>query len=200
MDANARSQFTEGGCPVMRGMGAPVSDEPIRQCPRCGGPVIYQGRGRRPVWCSTGCRNAAAVTRRGAREAAVEIRMIDVPKRPRRGPYEASPKQEDLAPGRPGKGARRAGPTASGRTSPGSAQPREASLGDHRALDRKSLTMAVLEDPGTVATVVMALCQLERAGKFSGEKWAGVRSGVVSLAELIRVEDEALSRSGLDPA
>ena len=46
--------------------------------------------GRRPVWCSGRCRNIAALTRRGAREPAVQVRMFDVPKaakpRPARTP------------------------------------------------------------------------------------------------------------------
>ena len=53
-----------------------------------------RGRGRRPVWCSSRCRNIAAVTRRGAREAAVQIRMIDVPRTPKPRP-ERTPTQEE---------------------------------------------------------------------------------------------------------
>ena len=70
-----------------------VGEEP-RRCPQCGAPVSYTGRGRRPVWCSSRCRNIAAVTRRGAREAAVQIRMIDVPRatKPRR---ERTPTREE---------------------------------------------------------------------------------------------------------
>ena len=63
-----------------------MSGEESRGCPQCGAPVSYAGRGRRPVWCSSRCRNIAAVTRRGAREAAVQIRMIDVPKAPKPRP------------------------------------------------------------------------------------------------------------------
>ena len=46
------------------------------------------------MWCSSRCRNIAAVTRRGAREAAVQIRMIDVPKAPKPRP-ERTPTQEE---------------------------------------------------------------------------------------------------------
>lgn len=46
------------------------------------------------MWCSSRCRNAAAVTRRGAREAAVQIRMIDVPKAPKPRP-ERTPTREE---------------------------------------------------------------------------------------------------------
>ena len=71
-----------------------MSGEESRGCPQCGAPVSYVGRGRRPVWCSSRCRNIAAVTRRGAREAAVQIRMIDVPKAPKPRP-ERTPTQEE---------------------------------------------------------------------------------------------------------
>ena len=71
-----------------------MSAEKERGCPQCGSPVSYVGRGRRPVWCSSRCRNIAAVTRRGAREAAVQIRMIDVPKAPKPRP-ERTPTQEE---------------------------------------------------------------------------------------------------------
>ena len=71
-----------------------MSAEEERGCPQCGSPVSYLGRGRRPVWCSSRCRNIAAVTRRGAREAAVQIRMIDVPRTPKPRP-DRTPTQEE---------------------------------------------------------------------------------------------------------
>ena len=148
-----------------------MTDEAIRKCPRCGGPVIYRGRGRRPVWCSTRCRNEAAVVRRGAREAAVEIRMIDVPKQPRRGVR--------------GEGAGRVN-TADAK--PVSAWPNRRG-GGTSAADRRVLTAAILADPEAVATVVLALTTLEQAGNFGGERWAPVRAGIVSLADLIRARE-----------
>ncbi len=71
-----------------------MSGEELQGCPQCGAPVSYGRRGRRPVWCSSRCRNVAAVTRRGAREAAVQIRMIDVPKAPKPRP-ERTPTREE---------------------------------------------------------------------------------------------------------
>ena len=71
-----------------------MAQEELRRCPQCGAPVSYGGRGRRPVWCSSRCRNTAAVTRRGAREAAVEIRMIDVPKAPKPRPVHVPTREE----------------------------------------------------------------------------------------------------------
>ena len=51
-------------------------------CPNCANPVVYKGVGRRPVWCSTRCRNDAALQRLGARKGAIEVRIVSVP-RPR---------------------------------------------------------------------------------------------------------------------
>lgn len=47
-------------------------------CPRCGSPVNYKGRGRRPVWCSARCRVEASIERRGNRIVGVEPRVITV--------------------------------------------------------------------------------------------------------------------------
>ena len=55
-----------------------------RTCPQCGGAVHYRGVGRPPVWCSSRCRNDAALTRRGARLGGIEVRLIEVEVRPRR--------------------------------------------------------------------------------------------------------------------
>lgn len=52
----------------------------VRSCPNCGGTVVYRGVGRRPVWCSTRCRNDAALRRLGARKGAIEIRLVEVPR------------------------------------------------------------------------------------------------------------------------
>ena len=50
-------------------------------CPNCAAPVIYRGVGRRPIWCSTRCRNDAALRRLGARKGAIDVRIIEVPRR-----------------------------------------------------------------------------------------------------------------------
>ena len=88
-----RGRFSDANWVPFRYRGF-MSGEEQRGCPQCGAPVSYAGRGRRPVWCSSRCRNIAAVTRRGAREAAVQIRMIDVPKAPKPRP-ERTPTQEE---------------------------------------------------------------------------------------------------------
>jgi len=50
-------------------------------CPRCGLPVTYKGRGRRPIWCSSTCRVEASIERKGNRLVGVEpevVRLIDL--------------------------------------------------------------------------------------------------------------------------
>ncbi|GGB26333.1 hypothetical protein GCM10011492_15680 [Flexivirga endophytica] len=115
------------------------------------------------------------MVRRGAREAAVEIRMIDVPKQPRRGADGGSGK-------RPTDAAQRPEGTSS--------QDRN----DVDTLDRRALTAAVLADPVAVATVIRALTGLQEMGKFSGAKWASVRADVVSLADLVRTDGGGVRR------
>jgi len=50
----------------------------VFECPRCGRPVIYKGRGRRPVWCSARCRVEASIERRGNRTVGVEPKVVTV--------------------------------------------------------------------------------------------------------------------------
>lgn len=55
-----------------------VTETPPGTCPICGARVFYKGRGRRPIYCSTRCKNraanAAAATRDGA--PVVEVRTV----------------------------------------------------------------------------------------------------------------------------
>jgi hypothetical protein len=50
----------------------------VFECPRCGRPVTYKGRGRRPVWCSALCRVEASIERRGNRIVGVEPKVVTV--------------------------------------------------------------------------------------------------------------------------
>lgn len=50
----------------------------VFECPRCGRPVLYKGRGRRPVWCSARCRVEASIERRGNRMVGIEPRVVTV--------------------------------------------------------------------------------------------------------------------------
>ena len=52
-------------------------------CPRCGRPVTYKGRGRRPVWCSSTCRVEASIERKGNRVVGAQTQVVRV-ERPRR--------------------------------------------------------------------------------------------------------------------
>lgn len=55
-----------------------LAPKDIGTCPNCASPVVYRGVGRRPIWCSTRCRNDASLKRLGARRAAVEVRVVEV--------------------------------------------------------------------------------------------------------------------------
>ncbi len=48
------------------------------RCPRCGAPVTYKGRGRRPVWCSARCRIEASIERRGNVMVGVKPEVVKV--------------------------------------------------------------------------------------------------------------------------
>ena len=64
-------------------------------CPRCGRPVTYKGRGRRPVWCSVRCRVQASIERRGNRIVGVEPRVVTVvPPKKRLSQWEEDRRQE----------------------------------------------------------------------------------------------------------
>lgn len=64
-------------------------------CPRCGRPVTYKGRGRRPVWCSARCRVEASIERRGNRIVGVEPRVVTVvPPKNRLSQWEKERRQE----------------------------------------------------------------------------------------------------------
>lgn len=52
----------------------------VSTCPNCAAVVVYRGVGRRPIWCSTRCRNDAALKRLGARRGAIEVRVVEVPR------------------------------------------------------------------------------------------------------------------------
>ncbi len=54
-------------------------------CPVCGADVSYVGRGRRPIYCSTRCKNRAANVRAAVRDGAPVVEVVRVTrKRPER--------------------------------------------------------------------------------------------------------------------
>ena len=64
-------------------------------CRRCGRPMTYRGRGRRPVWCSARCRVEASIERRGNRIVGVEPRVVTVvPPTKRLSQWEQSRRQQ----------------------------------------------------------------------------------------------------------
>ncbi|GAB3491812.1 hypothetical protein GCM10027572_16910 [Flexivirga lutea] len=133
------------------------------------------------------------MVRRGAREAAVEIRLIDVPKQPRRGAGGgAGTRPIDAVRSKPSVAIADGTQRSEGTSSQDS--------NDVGTLDRRALTAAVLADPVAVATVIRALAGLHEMGKFSGAKWASVRAGVVSLADLVRTDDGGVRSAALGDA
>ena len=71
--------------------GTNTDDDPValaartdttRTCPRCG--TVFdmpdRGRGRRPVWCSGGCRRLASAERVAARNAGSAVTVVEVPR------------------------------------------------------------------------------------------------------------------------
>lgn len=57
-----------------------VTRDPAKtfRCLRCGAPVTYKGRGRRPVWCSARCRVEASIERRGNEIVGVKPEVVKV--------------------------------------------------------------------------------------------------------------------------
>jgi len=57
-------------------------------CPMCGAALSYLGRGRRPIYCSTRCKNKAANVRAAIRDGAPVVEVVHVvrqrPERPSR--------------------------------------------------------------------------------------------------------------------
>ncbi len=65
------------------------------RCPRCGAPVMYKGRGRRPVWCSARCRVEASIERRGNEIVGVKPEVVKVvPPAARLSDWEKERRQE----------------------------------------------------------------------------------------------------------
>ena len=62
--------------PTTTGQGTDAAASP--GCPRCGAPVQYAGRGRRPIWCSARCRTAASIERCGNRIVGVQPKVVQI--------------------------------------------------------------------------------------------------------------------------
>ncbi len=127
-------------------------------CPNCGDDVTYRGVGRRPVWCSTRCRNDAALKRLGARKGAVEVRLIEIPRhrlRPETAAFDAPPASST----EPLRGTEEATP----RTSRPSAE---------QAL------RVIRNDPEAVGSLLAHLERRRADGALSNPEWLPVRNAL----------------------
>ncbi|GAB3761036.1 hypothetical protein GCM10027600_02070 [Nocardioides ginsengisegetis] len=139
--------------------------EDVRTCPNCGEAVAYRGVGRRPVWCSTRCRNDAALCRLGARKGAIEVRLVEVP---RHRPADTCAESEPLSP-------------ASGQPTPkADADPRGA---QHRSPEQA--LRAIRNDPGAVGKLLAHLERRRSDGTLLGAEWLPVRNALRLIAEAL---------------
>ncbi|GAB2869318.1 hypothetical protein GCM10027026_19540 [Myroides odoratimimus subsp. xuanwuensis] len=131
----------------------PSPDE-ASTCPNCGGVVVYRGVGRRPVWCSTRCRNDAALQRLGARKGAIEIRIVEIP-RTRAGaqPPDATTTSSDPMPS----------------TGP---EPKRAAPSIEQAL------RTIRNDPQAVGKLLAHLERRRANGNLSAYEWLPVRNAL----------------------
>lgn len=137
-----------------------VGDEAT--CPNCGAAVVYCGVGRRPVWCSTRCRNDAALRRLGARRGAIEVRVVEVSR------------------STPGAGA-----GASNISAASNLTPAEAAEGsDSRAATPSSdqALRVIRNDPVAVGKLLAHLERRRADGTLSAPEWLPVRNGLRLIA------------------
>lgn len=132
--------------------------EDVGTCPNCGGDVTYRGVGRRPIWCSTRCRNDAALRRLGARKGAVEVRLIEVPRHRPRGNLAASD----------------ALPPAS------SQQPRSADKDGRRASPPSpdQALRVIRNDPESIGKLLAHLERRRAEGTLSNPEWLPLRNAL----------------------
>ena len=133
----------------------------ITGCPNCGEVVIYRGVGRRPVWCSTRCRNDAALRRLGARRGAIEVRVVEVA---RHRPEDKLPASDPLPPAT----SHRQGGTAR--------DPRNSSPSPAQAL------RAIRNDPEAVGKLLAHLERRRTDGSLLAPDWLPVRNAIRLLA------------------
>ncbi|MFC7501623.1 hypothetical protein ACOACQ_11655 [Nocardioides sp. CPCC 206347] len=143
--------------------GPKQSDEDATTCPSCGAAVIYGGVGRRPVWCSTRCRNDAALRRLGARRGAIEVRVVEVPRPPTAGA------QRGL----------------SGGVAASSPAPEAVTEGGDRRSATPSPDQAlrvIRNDPEAVGKLLVHLERRRLDGTLSAPEWLPVRNGIRLIA------------------
>lgn len=139
-------------------------------CPNCGASVSYRGVGRRPIWCSTRCRNDASLKRLGARRAAVEVRVVEV-LRPRNPNDIADPSPIAQPADRQGE----ADPTTSAR------QPTPTS---------EQALRIVRNDPESVGKLLSHLERRRASGALGEPEWLPVRNALRLIAGALPADVE----------
>lgn len=134
----------------------------VRTCPNCGEIVVYRGVGRRPIWCSTRCRNDAALRRLGARKGAVEVRLVEVP-RYRARDVQAGSESRVEAPNQ-------SPPSAGGEPQRGSSPSPEQAL------------RVIRNDPESVGKLVAHLERRRLDGSLLEAEWLPVRNALRLIA------------------
>lgn len=131
-------------------------------CPNCGASVVYRGIGRRPVWCSTRCRNDASLKRLGARRAAVEVRVVEVVRQRNSGDKSGSgPTATSLDQG--------FGPAPTGKAKPPMPTPEQA-------------LRTLRNDPESVGKLLSYLERRRADGLLAEPEWLPVRNALRLIA------------------
>lgn len=131
-------------------------------CPNCGASVVYRGIGRRPIWCSTRCRNDASLKRLGARRAAVEVRVVEVLRQRNSGDESGS------------------GPTA---TSPGQESgPAPTSNAKPPMPTPEQALRTLRNDPESVGKLLAHLERRRADGMLAEPEWLPVRNALRLIA------------------
>ena len=130
----------------------------VTTCPNCGEVVVYRGVGRRPVWCSTRCRNDASLRRLGARRAGIEVRVVEVVR------HRTDGQLDDASP-----------PVASDKNEPDFRQDR------HERAPTPSAAQAlrvIRNDPEAVGELLAHLERGRSDGTLAASKWLPVRNAL----------------------
>lgn len=131
-------------------------------CPNCGADVVYRGVGRRPVWCSTRCRNDASLKRLGARRAAVQVRIVEVARHRSSGEASGVDGRDE--------------PTAQGSSSGPSGSTKSPAPTPDQAL------RVLRNDPEAVGRLLSHLERRRADGSLSEPEWLPVRNALRLIA------------------
>ena len=140
-------------------------------CPNCGSPVVYRGVGRRPIWCSTRCRNDAALRRLGARIGAIEVRIVEVP----RPGTSTKPRDTDAV-------TNRSSTFTHNERAAGSSSPDQA-------------VQTIRNNPEAVGALLVHLERRRLRGKLADPEWLTVRNGIRLIARELSLQIERPSEA-----